>query len=95
MKKIITILFLTISLFQLNLWAFNNSKEKKMISINGTVNSVIKLSNYELIKITLRNNKKITIKLDGLENFYRGDKVYGTCLNFLNGTYEKCSLYKR
>lgn len=95
MKKTIIGLFLTIFMFQINLFPFSNSKDKKMISINGNVNSVIKFSNYELVKITLRSNKKITIKLEGLENFAKGDKVYGTCLNFINGTYEKCSLYKR
>jgi len=71
----------------------NNTSNQ--IHVHGYITRVTQWRDYNLITIEQKDGKRIKAKVGKNEGFSENDIVSGTCVNYKNNKYERCSLYRR
>ena len=74
---------------------YNQNSDSDQIRVDGYVTRVKKWSDYTTIEIKLKDSKYIKAKVGNNDGFSENDIVYGTCVNYRSGQYERCSLHRR
>ena len=77
--------------------SYNNDRErenKDQVRVDGYVTYIRDWRDYSTIEIKQRDGRTIKAKVEA-GRFMENDIVYGTCVNYKGGEYERCSLSRR